>query len=256
MKIQTVIRVIFFLLLAFRSFSQTLELTGKIYHFELNEKGKIYYTAKGKPFDKGKYIEYNKNKGYKFTIPVEVIVKEAITVMVFSIDPDVKSDDQNDCTYGINVLNIVRDSKFANVKKIRLKCDLILDLYCVSSEHRQAKEDGKEHLIGRYELRSGDTITVVNLQNGMYRYEGYRSKMNSDCMMKESGTWKYDESKKLLILYVQYQMNDVFGLILNKQYSYEFDVKEDSDRLYFSAKKVTLKKEDNKILLSVPQKFN
>jgi hypothetical protein len=223
--------------------AQELTLSGTADFYGMKETGKIYYTASGSKFNKDQFISYDKNKTFIFTTTVEKLQKEKTGKIVFTADTSSSSVSPNACTHTVNVKEIISSDQFKGKKEIKLKTDLPLEFSCEATVYYGADMDGKGWLSGRYQLITGDTIRVVTLSSDLYNARTNLSITTKELMNEEFGGWGYNPETKQLVLYLSYQMNNKYGLIIRTNRQFVFTVTESTGGPKFEAPGLLMKKQ-------------
>ena len=229
--------IVLLLIISVKSFSQNLELSGKVEWYNLKETGKIFWAEEGKKFDAQQFITYDKNKKYIFKIGIDKIKELNIKVLVFAIDSTERTNDEHACVQRINVLEIVNSSEFKNLKDIKLNTDLLLGINCDLGVYYDAKRENKDTFVGSYVFTINDTLRTIELGNVFFTYNSYLSKKTKDFMNEEFGSWDFDIDKKILTFNVHRQLNERYGLVLKKEMKFVFIVNNTSDGMTFQSGK-------------------
>ena len=225
-----------------KSIGQNLELVGNVEKYDIKESGRIFYTEDGNNFDVNKFVPYDKKRGYTFKISIAKIKKSNIKILAFTLNPALKTTDEDACVQRIYVAEILNSPIFRNLKTIKLRSDLLLDIFCEESMHSDAVQDGNSRFVGDYLFKINDTLRTIKTESMLYTYKALLSKGNPNYITEEIGTWEVNSEKKLLTFSIQYQQNEKFGLIISKRYKFEFEITEKPNGLSFSIKTGTLKK--------------
>jgi hypothetical protein len=239
------IKTIVILLICFNNFcfAQNLVITGKVDYFQLQKTGKIYYTFPGKPFAENRFVRYNAQRNYQFSMAIAEIRKKNIQTVIFAADKTVDAGNVYACVHRIHVGEIVGDARFSGKKTISLKSDLLLTFHCIDVPADGATKRGKQQFVGTYRLTANDTTHLISLEDGLFTYRGTLQQETAGFMNGEFGSWDYDSGKNMLTLNIWLQMNDRFGPMQRKSYSYNFVVAERDGRLQFSNAGAVLVKE-------------
>ncbi len=232
--------IVLLLIISVKSFSQNLELFGKVEWHDLKETGKIFWTEEGKNYDAQQFITYDKNRNFNFKIGIDKIKNLNSSVLVFAIDTTKRTSDENACVQRINVLEIVNSSEFKNLKNIKLNTDLLLGINCQRYVYNEAKEENIIKFVGSYNLTINDTLR--NIELGNIFFNSHITKQTKDYMNEEFGNWNFNEEKKILTFNVWRQMNKRYGLVLLKKFQFEFIVNNTSGIITFQSEKGVLTK--------------
>ncbi|MDJ1484653.1 hypothetical protein QNI16_29410 [Cytophagaceae bacterium YF14B1] len=221
-------------------FGQNLILYGKVGGYDSGQGNKVYYASKGKAFNEKEFIVFNSTRSYSLKLPIKKLEQEKIQTLVFSLDPKVDASKRGACIYEVHVGKIIKSEVFKSRKSIEVKSDLLIEHNCISSiaEHDTKFEGGGE-FVGSYQMIIGDTTESIELKSN-YEYRASLDKKPKDQLTLESGTWSYDSNTLRFTVYVR--ANELFGISVLTEKTYEFKVKKDGEKLSFESAMGKLKK--------------
>jgi len=225
----------FALLFIIHTSAQTLTLYGKVEYFGPADHGPIFYSTNGEAFSKQKYITYDQNGSYSFSITLADVNKKAITSIAFglALNSDLASSDA--CVHRVNISTILQDPKFRNSPSIRVHTDLMTSSNCEAAEYSNAGEDGNEGLTGYYHMQRQDTIWELHLKPELYNCTATFGPESEDRMNKMTGNWQYNKETRKLSLIFYEQWNEKFGIGLSVTRRFDFDVTENKGKFSFSS---------------------
>lgn len=235
---------IFLLFIVFifqKTYAQNVELHGTVTFYNMPTTGKIYFAEAGKKFNGKDFVQYDKNKKYKFSMSIAKIKNEKISYLIFGADTTQKTNDEQACIQKINVNEIINDSTLSKLKNIRLRNDFILNRNCTASPYYGAEKEEKIFL-GRYRLQSKDTIRSITLHDYFNVYNSFLSKLTVNHTNEEFGYWNYDIKKQVLIFNKWHDLNSTFGILVINPLKFSFNVVNKNGEILFKNKTTLLKK--------------
>lgn len=237
-------KLLFFLIIIipFNLFAQDFELMGKVFFYGMQESGKIYFSIDSNNFDKKNFINYSKKDGYKFKMNISKMKLAKMKNITFSADSLETLKFGVTCTQKIEIGNIINSDEFKSNKRIKLKTDLLLNIRCESGIYEDAKRRGLTNFVGNYEFVFKDTIRKIKLNSEYFEYTSVFSKIANDYTNGEVGLWSFDSQKNILKFFIWRRVNLKYGLLIEKNEQFEFEVSVISDKLKFTSKKGELKK--------------
>ncbi|MDJ1479940.1 hypothetical protein QNI16_05540 [Cytophagaceae bacterium YF14B1] len=214
---------------------QNLILYGKVGGYDSGQGNKLYYTSKGKAFNEKEFIIFNSTRTYFLKLPIKKLEQEKIQTLLFSLDPKVDGSEKDACVYEVHVGEIIKSEAFKSKKSIEIKSDLLIDVNCIVGLEQKAEFEGGGQFVGSYQMIIGDTTHSVELKNSNYRYKAILDKKPKDQLDVELGIWSYDSNTNTLKFTVYRRANELFGVNVFTEKTYEFKVKEDGEKLSFES---------------------
>ena len=221
-------------------FSQNLILTGNLVSFDNLKKRVVYYKEFGTNSPVVKIIRCDDSSQYTIKFPLQKLKKDNITTIVFSMDSASVSTNQG-CVQRVFVDQIINSPEFANLKTIKLKSDFLFDYLCISRMGIRASEEGGQDFVGKYEMKKGDTLHSITLDDLFYRYSAKLLKPTSEYMTEAFGIWEIDGINNMIIFKISRHLNSKYGIMVLKKISYSFKIK-DYDKKLFDGINSTLSK--------------